>query len=237
MLKCWSWRGRQAAPTARLLCAQRFAGGFSAPRGRGREKPCAQRAASSFRKPPGDERNLWPSTGSFPASPASQLVVGIYVDLPPGSRGTLPFSWHARPPTSCWLLSFPGVPAAQETDWKSRDVYLSGLSSWAHACPHCSILSLERPRDRETSWGATWRGREKVSSSAAVTRKSKQLELTDIEGIEHVAGSLRVVATAPDVDGVVYEHRRVPVPHVGHLSHLVSAVCPHWRQLDPAQRH
>lgn len=29
----------------------------------------------------------------------------------------------------------------------------------------------------------------------------------------------------------------MPIPHVGHLSHLITAVCPHWRQLDPAQGH
>lgn len=39
-----------------------------------------------------------------------------------------------------------------------------------------------------------------------MTRKSEKLELTDIKSIEHVAGSLRVVATAPDVDGVIDEH-------------------------------
>lgn len=70
-----------------------------------------------------------------------------------------------------------------------------------------------------------------------MTRRSEELELTDIKSVEHIAGSLGVVAAAPDVDGVVDEHSRVPVPHVGHLPHLVSAVGPHWRQLDPAQRH
>lgn len=70
-----------------------------------------------------------------------------------------------------------------------------------------------------------------------MSRKSEKLGLTDIESIEHIAGSLRVVAAAPNVDGVVDEHCRVSIPHVGHLPHVVSAVCPHWRQLDPAQRH
>lgn len=39
-----------------------------------------------------------------------------------------------------------------------------------------------------------------------MTRKSEKLELTDIKGIEHIAGSLSVVATTPYVDGVIYEH-------------------------------
>lgn len=70
--------------------------------------------------------------------------------------------------------------------------------------PDCHFV--ERLRDRKTSWGAAWWGREKVSSRAVVTRKSEKLELTDIEGIEHVAGSLSVIATTPYVDGVIYEH-------------------------------
>lgn len=78
---------------------------------------------------------------------------------------------------------------------------------------------------------------EQVGAGAAVSRRREKLELTDIKGIEHVAGSLGVVAAAPDVDGVVDEHGRVPIPHVGHLPHLVTAVCPHWGQLDPAQGH
>lgn len=64
---------------------------------------------------------------------------------------------------------------------------------------------MERLRDRKTRLGAVWWGRE-VSSTAAAARKSEKLELTDIKGIEHVAGSLSVVATAPYVDGVIYEH-------------------------------
>ena len=68
-------------------------------------------------------------------------------------------------------------------------------------------------------------------------KMSKEMELTDIKGIEHIAGSLRVVAASPYVDDVVDEHCCVPIPHVGHLSHLITAVCPHWRQLDPAQGH
>lgn len=39
-----------------------------------------------------------------------------------------------------------------------------------------------------------------------MARKSEKLELTDIKGIEHIAGSLSVVATTPYVDGVIYEH-------------------------------
>lgn len=39
-----------------------------------------------------------------------------------------------------------------------------------------------------------------------MARKSEKLELTDIKSIENIAGSLRVVATTPNVDGVVDEH-------------------------------
>jgi len=37
-------------------------------------------------------------------------------------------------------------------------------------------------------------------------KMSKEMELTDIKGIEHIAGSLRVVAASPYVDDVVDEH-------------------------------
>lgn len=79
MLKHWSWQGDQAAPTTRPLCRQRFTGGFPAACGRGRGKPCAQRAAPSCKTFPGKEGNPWASTraSSLPASPASQLLVSI----------------------------------------------------------------------------------------------------------------------------------------------------------------
>lgn len=41
---------------------------------------------------------------------------------------------------------------------------------------------------------------------AAVMRMSKEVELTDIKGIEHVAGSLCVIAASPYVDDVIDEH-------------------------------
>lgn len=37
-------------------------------------------------------------------------------------------------------------------------------------------------------------------------KMSKEMELTDIKGIEHIAGSLCVVAASPYVDDVVDEH-------------------------------
>lgn len=125
-----------------------------------------------------------------------------------------------------WLLCSPSKPVETAS---------SANSPFAPFPPDCHFV--ERLRDRKRSWEAVSWGIEKVSSRAVVTRKNKKLELTDIKGIEHVAGSLSVIATTPYVDGVIYEHCRVPIPHVGHLSHMVSAVCPHWRQLDPAQRH
>lgn len=61
--------------------------------------------------------------------------------------------------------------------------------------------------------------------------------LTDVEGIQDVTGPLRVVAAAPDVDGVFHQHSRVAVAHVGHLPGTLPASGAHWRQLCPAQRH
>lgn len=61
--------------------------------------------------------------------------------------------------------------------------------------------------------------------------------LTDVEGVEDVAGPLCVVASTPDVDDVLHQHGRVPVAHVGHLSGALPAPRAHWRQFRPSQRH
>lgn len=76
-------------------------------------------------------------------------------------------------------------------------------SSSALFALHCHFVET---RGRRTSWAAAQRGREKVSPRAAVMRMSKEVELTDIKGIEHVAGALGVVAASPYVDDVVDEH-------------------------------
>lgn len=71
--------------------------------------------------------------------------------------------------------------------------------------------------------------------SAAAGRK--RAPLTDVEGVQHVAGPLRVVAPPPQVDGVVQQHGRVAVAHVGHLAGALVTPRPHRGQLHPAQRH
>ena len=94
-----------------------------------------------------------------------------------------------------WPPCSPSKPAETASDTRSP---------FTPFPPDCHFV--ERLRDRKTSWGAVQCGRKKVSSRAVVTRKSEKLELTDIKGIEHVAGSLSVVATTPYVDCVIYEH-------------------------------
>lgn len=60
---------------------------------------------------------------------------------------------------------------------------------------------------------------------------------TDVKGVQHVTRALGVVPAAPDVDGLVHQHGRVSVAHVGHFPSVFPSSGPHGRQLRPAQRH
>lgn len=58
--------------------------------------------------------------------------------------------------------------------------------------------------------------------------------LTDVEGIKHIAGPLRVVPPTPEVDDVIQQHGCVAITHIWHLTGTFMSPRPHWRQLRPA---
>lgn len=61
--------------------------------------------------------------------------------------------------------------------------------------------------------------------------------LTDIKGIEYVAGPFGVITPTPKEDRVINEDGRVSIPHIGHNRSLPSDSRPHWGQLCPTQGH
>lgn len=74
-------------------------------------------------------------------------------------------------------------------------------------------------------------------NTAARQHKWDEGLLTDIKGVQHVAGPLCVVTPAPEVDCIIQQHSCVAVTHVRHFTSPFVSPRPHWGQLHPAQRH